>query len=953
MARRERSLNTIMRSIDIAAEFNQLGIEFTPSPSGEELQILCPFHDDTNPSCTVFKEKQSFKCRACQVGGTIFALIAKLTDKSLHYVLGKYDTKDDRPVEVSVIQRDHEKIWTATNLRNELYKRGISDDTIKRYFLGEYNGRITIPIPNHGGMFVNVRKYLPGATSGKPKMTNLSGRSTLRMYPFDQLRYPSIVLCAGEIKALAVAQRLNRYDIGAIALTGGESSWDDSFHTYFIGKKVWVCGDIDEPGTKSANFRCVKLKLVAEWLGNVELPLDLRRFPKGDVNDFIAETNFDIDGKALYALLEATPAWVPKIVAIPYNVLQDGEPTTVAISEAMSPNMVMRRFNSKVVVASLAEQQYYIPKMVRPVCTRDQRNCAICPVFSTPPDSEVQVPPENKVVLAMMETDVKTQAEEIRLGLGVPECEAVTFETINNYKVVEARIQREMLLTETDSDKSMVTAVLIDQLIELNETYEMTGKAMPHPRTQRCVAMISDAVPVIDALSSFKLTNGDELLKFRPDEWSVESIDARLKEYYDELAVNVTKIYERQPMHCIIDLAYHSVIGMIVDGTKRKAWVEVLIVGDSEQGKSEVADKMAEFYSLGEKVDCKSATRAGLLGGSIKIGDKWWIEWGKMPKNNRRLVVLEELKGMSPEVFARLTEMRSSGVAQIPQIASGKAPARTRLVALSNPPTSNMDSYSYGVNAIRSLISNPEDIRRFDICAVINRHEIDASVITQHRKEIPATFTGEQCRRLILWCWTRQSDEVIFANGTLEQANTETNNLCADFTDEVPILGRAGTKVKLLKLAAALAGRTFSTDAEYNQLIVRQCHVEWIAKFLRGEYSKAVHGYLEISARGKRQELLVDEQKVRSHLATLPDQQHVVEHILYTDNMDAQDLCNWCSWSRDEAQLLISVLVRCNAVKRDGSMYKKTTAFSTLLREVLANPVKPPKHIEEEVEQNV
>lgn len=50
---------------DIFLHFN-----FEVHDLGEEIRILCPFHDDTAPSLDASKDKGVFLCRACQASGT-------------------------------------------------------------------------------------------------------------------------------------------------------------------------------------------------------------------------------------------------------------------------------------------------------------------------------------------------------------------------------------------------------------------------------------------------------------------------------------------------------------------------------------------------------------------------------------------------------------------------------------------------------------------------------------------------------------------------------------------------------------------------------------------------------------------------------------------------------------------------------------------------------------------
>src|SRR5690606_31887630 len=133
---------------------------------------------------------------------------------------------------------------------------------------------------------------------------------------------------------------------------------------------------------------------------------------------------------------------------------------------------------------------------------------------------------------------------------------------------------------------------------------------------------------------------------FRPVEWSVESIRERLADIYADFEANVTRIYMRPEIHLFVDLAYHSALLLNVDGDREKGWGEVLIMGDSSQGKSRVIMNMMQHYRLGKSVVAKNASTAGLIGGLQQLGNEWFVSWGAIPTHDKRLVFIEELKGI-------------------------------------------------------------------------------------------------------------------------------------------------------------------------------------------------------------------------------------------------------------------------------------------------------------------
>ena len=54
-----------------------------PIGRGAQQTILCPFHDETKPSCKVNLEKKAFHCFACGAKGNVLDFVARMEDASL------------------------------------------------------------------------------------------------------------------------------------------------------------------------------------------------------------------------------------------------------------------------------------------------------------------------------------------------------------------------------------------------------------------------------------------------------------------------------------------------------------------------------------------------------------------------------------------------------------------------------------------------------------------------------------------------------------------------------------------------------------------------------------------------------------------------------------------------------------------------------------------------------
>ena len=915
-------------------EFKSADIELIPIGENK-FKTLCPFHDDENPSCVIDVDKSAFLCNSCGAKGNLIKLYARITGKSIPETQVLLGLGTDRPIKVDTVERYHRKIWDEEVMLQELKARAVSYDLIRKYRLGFTAGRITIPVKNANGEYVNIRKYLPGAKD-VPKMMSSKGRGKIPMwYPISQFSYDKIVVCGGEMKAIVAASILNEHGYGCVTLTGGEGNVAPYHAAKLKGKEVWICMDIDEAG-KKASMKWAKLAFqYAIQVNILHLPFDV---PKGDINDFVAMG---------HDLLEALEDESRHFTGIEVETSTEPERLhEVQLVEAISAEYAQKRVALKVDVVAIGEAPYILPKTFDVNCTKDQDYCVRCPVFMKLEDeASYEVSPESQNLLNMVDQSDARQNAALADEVGIPPCcTMASYEVVDWYTCEDVRVSQTLEIQNITTDRSMQHAVVIDNSVELNESYDMVGKMHPHPLTQEATLVISNSKTSDDALSSYQPGDTDKLKIFQPDVWSLKCLEEKLDEIYSDLCANVTQIRQRQGLHLCVDLVMHSCLFFELDGKKQKGWTDILVIGDSSQGKSEVWKCLQEFYRLGDKTECKNATVAGLLGGLKHIGKKWYVAWGAIPNNDRRALCLEEVKGTGVETISKLTDMRSSGIAELPKIEKRKTFARTRLLWLSNPRSTRvMSSYNVGVDAISELIGSPEDVRRFDFCYLVTSADVDQSLI-HDKTSAEHKHKADPCRSLILWAWTRRAEDVTFENESL--IISESKRLNEKYTDRLPILDRGSTRYKIARLAIALAVRTFSSpDGE--SLVVRDCHVRYITQMLDKHYSSAPVGYHDMSLSVKLNETMADEPQVRNTINSLPHPKDFIQSLLYTDQFDMTDVCDWCGYDRSEAQEVISLLVRKRAVRRISRRYVKNPPFIELLKTMNGEPNARPDFIPE------
>lgn len=941
-----------LSEIQVIAELDRANWKFEQL-GGEQPQarVICPFHEDTTPSVYIYLDSRTFVCRAagCKAHGDVISLFARKLGVSRAAIVAdwakRYTLVGDKIVEPEIIEKYHAAIWEQPLYLRELYKRGITDEDIREARLGYIaeEKRISIPVPTATGVFVNIRKYKPGAPSNE-KMRSMRGRGANRIYPESQLQYDTVMLCGGELKALAAKRQLNRHSIGAISPTDGEGSWHEDFNHRIAGKKIIVCLDIDTGGKKESQKYAALLYKFAAWIGILELPLDAQKFPTGDINDYIGQCSGD-----LFPLLENVQQWQPPaFVSEAY-----GTPEESTLATAMQAINVGRRLAFPAVVSAVSTAPYAIPKTIEVLCDRSADVCGACPVMMND-KNEWELQPEAKALLSFIGTDEKTHGDAIKAGIGVPlSCRVCAFNTVDFYHAEEIRVSPPQEITSLEIERNMQPAIVVgSKRLELNESYRFVGRMYPHPKNSEATLLLSEWETTKDALSTYVCRDLERLDAFQPSEWTVDGIAAKLDEIYADFETNVTRIYQRRDLHAVVDLFYHSPLFFNFQGALVNGWVQALVVGDSSQGKSEIAcgstaagrRGLMGHYDLGEKMECKNATVAGIIGGLQHMGNKWLVTWGAIPNNDKRALIMDEVKGLPVDFIGKLTSLRTDGRAELVKIEKRIANARTRLLWLSNARDGRngigrqMSLFNFGVEACVELIGALEDIRRFDICYIADCSDVDTAVINLEdwqRPQIEHRYTGELCRALILWGWTRSATQVQFDPDAVRAVLAEANELCGMFTQAIPIIDRGSTRFKIAKLAASLACRTFSHTDEMLSIRVRECHVRYIANFLRMLYSRPTFGYLEYTKAINSTDALRDIEHIKKRLQQLPTGLDVCRSMLYTTAIELQDLQDWSGSDRMISQDLLGFLVRKNALKREGRAYGKSPAFIGLLRHLV------------------
>lgn len=910
-----------------------------------EIRIACPFHDDgASPSGTFNVDKKLFRCFSCGATGDAFSVFAQVTkctrNMAIEYMARELGVPSKTAVPPKQVEEFHQALRMNNALLEELLKRrGLNSASVDRWRLGwdAKKQRLTIPIRDETGTVVNMRQYdLLKIHDEKMKFINLKGKGEMRLYPYEALQHEHIVLAEGELKMMANMQR----GFNTMTTTGGASGWKDAWDRLFEKKVVYLCYDIDPTGRARAQTIARRLVKYAAAVHIIHLPLDPAKHPKGDLCDYYVKDGYS--PQDFYNLMLGTLPWSP--TAEPTGLRDDME-YEVDLGQASKSQYYLHKVTAEVIVSAKDTMPYIAPKETRINCGRDLEMCAGCPVFAQPEEAIYEVGADDPDLLRLIDVTSRNQEKEIKDLIGIPaKCGSSEVVVIASHNLEEVRLVPQLSTSQhapTGGEQIVVRAYHVGHGIETNATYGIKGRVAVMPKTQHATLLVYDAEPNVDNLSSFDPSETElkELEIFRPRDDSFAALNEKIDEIYLDYTHNVHRIKQRPEMQLLMDLVWHSALYVTLEDEPQKGWVEALVLGDSGQGKSEMAKRLQIHYGLGEKIDMKGASVAGLKGGLQETNGRWFVTWGAYVLADRRMVWLDECEGSPEQVLQALTDMRSSGLAELTKIERRRAWARTRALWTSNPRSErSVNTYNFGIEAIKELLGTPQDVRRFDLAMIVASNEVPKEVINAPVKSrVKHRFTSDLARRLILWAWSRRPAQTTMTEEAKQACFDHALAMSRKYSSNIPLVEPADQRLKLARLSTALAARTFSASEDGKNIVVKPVHVDYIAGFLDLLYTNPYMGYDTFSeVRNADQELLYPEQ-ITETLQKLSYPVETVRGLLRAPSVRWEDIGGWGGCDRDQAQNIMGMLLRNNALRRSRDGHFKTGAFIEYLKNVKVN----------------
>jgi hypothetical protein len=618
------------------------------------------------------------------------------------------------------------------------------------------------------------------------------------------------------------------------------------------------------------------------------------------------------------------------------------------LSEASNACYMHKKIKTKVLVAGKDTSPYLVPKRVQLTCQpeidKEDSKCHNCKLAKQGGHYEFELNEHDALLLECIQCTTTQQLSVLKRLIESTKCNKVRLSILDTGNVEELEItpeiDRQMDLSKSGNGcEEYVTrkAYYIGHNMPLNQEVELACYTYADPRTQHAVHLFSEYSSAETSLSGFKM----DAHKFK--ELSVfhakahETIKDKIEQIHKDLEINVHHIWQRTPLFVAFDLVYHSVLSFYFQGEPlRKGWTELLVLGDSGQAKTSAIQKIADHYGFGYRISGETARRTGLAYTWHQTANRWSVSFGIIPRNDKRIVIIDEAGGIDDEELSKLTDMRSEGIADA---TGGPIPARTfartRLIWMSNTKDGTpLSETPYPVTAIMKIFKRAEDVRRFDLAIAVRSGDVPDSVIHQlmvHREKREHIYTSYLCRNLILWAWTRKADQIIIDEATEKEILETAMYMSKKYSSLIPLVEPSDQRNKIARLSVAIACRVFSTDDGTN-VLVKPEHVKFVSEFLQLQYDGYALDYFNYSRLNKREFLDEEFDVVYNEFKIYPDSSLVADTLTKTGYFSKHTLEDLIGYDKDMTHKLLKFFHSHNLLKQTKSSYKLTTAGISFLK---------------------
>lgn len=731
-------------------------------------------------------------------------------------LLSKYQVSDNWEVQKGLL-------WSDPLLLTKPIALGLSKELIDEMKLGivkDENDRKYLGIPvYYNNVLVDVRRYNIMKYENQPKMKSNEGARVGWLIPYDKFLSSNEIcyLFEGE-KDMLMARELG---INAYTLTGGAGVVPNEYViNAFKDKDIVICYDNDDAGHKGMESVYKEIKDIVKSIKYIEIG-DVVKENKEDFYDYIHKYNGNVF--EFYTLEQHH-----------FNLEEIDKLKLTTIKENLKESKLRKDLRSIVTITSEFADPYSVPTIVdiKKIKDTGTKN-------DTMFEGEVRTWFLEKSNMQDMLELIEVNAKNVELiskfknYLSVPAKEpAIEINTKEPKTVFKS------VITDKDNDGAGVSLDIYSfEKLNVGSQYVIDYRIYPHPTKNQKLIAVAFNVKLINDSNNYVI-NKDKLKIFKGE----GSVKERLDRLYESTKHHIAK-HLNYDIWLMSDLVFNSILDFNY-GEPMKGALDVFFLGDTQVGKSETTSKMVELYNFGHFLSLKTSTTVGLIGGSNKVDGSFCNTIGAIPRQHKRLAILEEFSGARPDFIKTMTDIRSSNELRISRV-SGEliVPCKLRMITISNPINDEngnprfLNTFPNGVMPLMELIKSAEDVARYDgfllIPKVENRFNPFAYTLTG--EEIPKECYEEKSK----WVVTRGIDNVKFADGVESYIWEKAEELNKLFECNFPLFGTTTSK-KLARFCVALASLLMNVDDSYENIIVTRDIVDFMSDYLIKIYTSPV-----------------------------------------------------------------------------------------------------------------
>lgn len=820
-----------------------------------ETQVCCKFphtigevdYEESNPSAGINLLDKLYHCFTCGKGLNELQFAQEYLKTSTHTAKSFIKMLD---ASIPLTRWEDNEVFTLMcndKPINLLTSLNITKQTYVSLKIGYTGEGFSIPII-YNDTVLDYVTYRPGMT---PKYLRKKDTVSGLVCPYDVWRRskaPTIV-CAGE-KDMLIARSKG---LNAISFTGGEMVKPKLLLDEFKDRNVFIIFDNDDAGRSGSESLA---NILIKYTDKVHI-VDISDtcVEKGeDLWDYFCKYNKSV--RDLAEVLKVTPVFTPSKCLL----LEDEEYPTISLHSATTEKYVGKIVKSCVQVVATIDSTFTCPTIIEAVKTK-----------VTDDDTENKMTLDEERFWELNDNNLKdmfylidSKLKENQIDkyirshlLFIPSKEKGVTITKKGIKPVYKIVVSDMSTGINDNTPVQeFTAFSINTNLENGKKYIITYRLIPHPQDgQKLVMVVKDVEESDDFLDNFELTDQvkNNLRMFQREEG--EKVSDKLEELvnrtkgilhtdYDDHLILVEDLWFNTPLQ-------YTVRDLLGVTQYERAYLDILLIGDSRIGKSKTVEGLQSTYGLGKVVSLAggAATPTSIIGGSNKTaGGSFQTRAGVIAQNNKGAIVFEELAKCDANLVSKLTDIRSSNKVRISRVSGSlELPAYVRLLTLTNNKSKNgvksIKEYPNGISIINELVSTQEDIARYDLIPIFAFDE------SRLHRDSPFFRAGEPFpqqvyKDRIRWIWSRTPEQVYITNIVYNYAWNKSGEIRQSFNSKIQLFGIECYK-KIIRFAIAIAGYLCSTDITFENIVVNEEHVDAAVDLMIKTYDNDVFKFRE------------------------------------------------------------------------------------------------------------